>query len=94
MNAILLTKGWAGQARARPRRTIAAPLPSTPGGVSADAGPLQEASAGPGCLDNPGGSYREWAGSGALVETALFVSVQALMIACILVVAVQLFATA
>jgi hypothetical protein len=53
----------------------------------------RKASAEPGCQDHAPRSYREWTGAGAGVETALFVSVQAVMIACIVLVAVQLFAT-
>ena len=38
--------------------------------------------------------YRTWEAAGAGVEAALFVSVQAVMVVCIVLVAVQLFATA
>jgi hypothetical protein len=38
--------------------------------------------------------YRKWAAAGVAVETALFVSVQALMLVCIVLVAAQLFVTA
>jgi hypothetical protein len=42
----------------------------------------------------PTHDYRKWATEGAGVETALFVSVQAVMLVCIVLVAVQLFAAA
>ena len=38
--------------------------------------------------------HRIWSKSGAGVETVLFVSVQAVMLVCIVLVAAQLFATA
>lgn len=38
--------------------------------------------------------YRKWIAPGAAVETAPFVSVQAVMLVCVVLVAVQLFATA
>lgn len=44
--------------------------------------------------ENPTPSYRKWATAGAGVETALFVSVQAVLLVCIVLVAAQLFATA
>jgi hypothetical protein len=44
--------------------------------------------------ENPGRGYRKWATAGAGVETALFVSVQVVMLACIVLVVAQLFATA
>jgi len=45
---------------------------------------------------DPAQRYRKWdgGGSGAGVETALFISVQAVMLVCVVLVAAQLFATA
>jgi hypothetical protein len=43
---------------------------------------------------HPTGSHRIWKSAGSGVETALFVSVQAVMLVCIVLVAVQLFVTA
>jgi hypothetical protein len=44
--------------------------------------------------ERPSQSYRTWEAAGASVEAVLFVSVQAVMFVCIVLVAAQLFATA
>ena len=44
--------------------------------------------------ENPTRGYRKWATAGGAVETALFVSVQAVMLACIVLVAAEFFVTA
>ena len=44
--------------------------------------------------ENPTRAWRKWVTAGAGVENALFVSVQVVMLVCIVLVAAQLFATA
>lgn len=44
--------------------------------------------------EDPGRTHRTWEAAGSRVEAALFVSVQAVMLVCIVLVAVQLFASA
>ena len=61
--------------------------------VATDHGALQEANMKSLLQRDPAPSYRKWDGSGAGVETALFISVQAVMVMCIVLVAAQLFAT-
>lgn len=43
---------------------------------------------------DPPASYRTWSTAGTGVETALFISVQAVMLVCVVLVAAQLIATA
>ena len=62
-------------------------------GTTAAGGSKQEAMVKPAFRQHPTQNYRKWATAGAGVETALFVSVQAVMVACVVVVAAQLFAT-
>ena len=42
---------------------------------------------------DPPASYRKWSTAGTGVETALFISVQAVMLVCVVLVAAQLIAT-
>ncbi len=89
MNAILLTSGANRQAGA------CAPCVSPqPGGATAGVEPREAASVKSGLSDGAARGYRKWRAAGAGVETALFISVQAVMIVCIVLVAAQLFAIA
>jgi len=93
MSAIILTSGTGRQADTL-RRTASAPYVSPQRGVTTDDGSLQETIVKPALQQYPTHDYRKWATEGAGVETALFVSVQAVMLVCIVLVAVQLFAAA
>lgn len=62
--------------------------------VAADHRLIQEAIAKSPFQEHPGQSQRKWKSANSAVETALFVSVQAVMLVCIVLVAAQLFATA
>ncbi len=94
MNTILLTSGTDRQTAA-PRRTGCAPCvsPQLRGAAAGDR-PKRAALVEAASQDAPAQVYRKWKTAGAGVETALFVSVQAVMMVCIVLVAVQLFATA
>lgn len=62
--------------------------------TAADDRPMRTAIVQPAPQAAPARGYRKWKTGEAGLETALFVSVQAVMMACIVLVAVQLFATA
>ena len=94
MNTILLTSGTGRQAGALPRTASATYASPQPGGATAGEAQREEAIVKPLFQGGPTRSYRKWAMAGAGVETALFVSVQAVMIVCIVLVAAQLIATA
>ncbi len=94
MNAILLTNGTGWQRGAAPRKACSPSMPPQPGAAQADEGAATQAMAKPRVPESSGGGYLKRAAAGARVEAALFVSVQALMIACVVLVAAQLFATA
>ena len=61
--------------------------------AAAHGGARQEVNVKPALQRHPARNYRKWETAGAGVETALFVSVQAVMVACVVVVAAQLIAT-
>lgn len=94
MNSILLTSGTARQTAALRLRACAPCVSVQPGGAAA--GDLRTGTAivPPAPQAAPARGYRKWKSGEAGLETALFVSVQAVMIACIVLIAVQLFATA
>lgn len=93
MNAILLTNGTDRQARTLPRKASAPCVPAQRRGATADDNSTQEAIVKSTIQQHPTQNYRKWAAAGAGVETALFVSVQAVMAVCVVLVAAQLFAT-
>lgn len=93
MNAILLTCGTNRQCGGMQRKAFG-PYPAPqPGEAGADNDALAQAAVKPRLTENSGGSYLKQPAAGARAEAALFVAVQALMIACIAAVAAQLFAT-
>ena len=62
--------------------------------MTADHRSLQEAIVNSLFQEHPTRNHRKWKSAGSAIETALFVSVQAVMLVCIVLVAAQLFATA
>jgi hypothetical protein len=76
-----------------PRKAFG-PYPAPqPGEAGADDGALPQATVQLRPPKNSSGSYLKQPAAGAKAEAALFVAVQAVMIACIVTVAAQLFAT-
>lgn len=78
-----------------PPRTLSGSYASPRQSAAAtDRGAIQEANIKSVLQRDPWPGYRKWSTAGAGVETALFISVQAVMLVCIVLVAAQLFATA
>ena len=92
MNSILLTSGTGLQAGAM-QRAASAPCAPPRRSVTAGDSSVREAKVKPDVQQLPAANYRKWETAGSGVETALFVSVQAVMLVCIVLVAAQLFAT-
>lgn len=94
MNAILLTSGTHWQHGGVQRKASGPTMPPRPGATSADGGALPQAAVQPRLPESAGGNYLKQPTAGARLETALFVAVQAVMIACVVAVAAEMFATA